>query len=93
MRKLVYLVILLWVMNSVGCAAENVVESGNTICPVSGEEIVKGEEIKYEYKGVNYNLCCKMCIKDFEKDPEKYIGKIEEQEEAGAEAEGHEHHH
>lgn len=62
---------------SMAFAAEEVVEYGNTLCPISGEKIVKGEEIKYEYEGVNYNLCCKMCNKDFEKDPEKYIKKME----------------
>lgn len=64
-------------MFSMAFAAEEVVEYGNTICPISGEKIVKGEEVKYEHNGVNYNLCCKMCEKDFGKDPEKYIEKME----------------
>jgi YHS domain-containing protein len=25
-----------------------------------------------EYKGDTYNLCCSMCIKEFNNDPEKY---------------------
>lgn len=55
------------------------VEVGNKICPVSGDKVpvpgqksAMGEVVKYEYKGKAYNLCCKMCIKDFQKNPEKY---------------------
>lgn len=62
-------------------------EAGNKICPVSGEKVGEmGEPFKIEYNGVIYNLCCKMCVADFNKDPEKYIEKIKKQmEEAAAE--------
>lgn len=46
----------------------------NTICPVTDEEADR--EIVTVYKGVTYALCCKRCLKKFEKDPEKYIKKI-----------------
>ncbi len=63
------------------------VEVGNKICPVSGDKIPapgeKGamgdEPVKYEYNGKIYNLCCKMCVKDFKKNPGKY-SKIAEDE-------------
>ena len=61
---------------------EAVVEVGNKICPVSGdkiEEIEEGAALKVEDKGKVYNLCCKACMKDFKKDPDKYIQKIEEE--------------
>lgn len=48
------------------------IKVGNRICPVSNEWIPEGEEIEYEYKGRIYSLCCKMCAKDFKKNPEKY---------------------
>ena len=61
-------------------------EVGNKICPVSSDKIPvpgqkgsMGETAKYEYKGKIYNLCCKMCAKDFKKDSEKY-SKIAEEE-------------
>ena len=55
------------------------VEVGNKICPVSGDEVGEmGEIVKKEYKGKVYNFCCKMCLKDFDKDPEKYVKKVEE---------------
>ena len=67
-------------------ANSKAVEVGNKICPVSGDEIPApgekgnmGEAIKYEYNGKIYNLCCKMCVKDFKKNPEKY-SKIAEDE-------------
>lgn len=62
------------------------VEVGNTICPIEGGKILPagekgemGEAVKYEYKGKIYNLCCAMCVKEFEKDPEKYSKAAEEQ--------------
>ena len=57
---------------------EGPIEVGNTICPVSGEKIDEETAYKVEFEGEIYNLCCKMCAKDFEKDPQKYIEKLEE---------------
>jgi YHS domain-containing protein len=47
-------------------------------CPVSGDKL--GEMDKpyvFVYKGQEVKLCCKMCKADFDKDPAKYIKKIE----------------
>lgn len=47
--------------------------AGNKICPVSKEPVGKmGDAYKMEYNGKEYNLCCKMCSKDFKKNPEKF---------------------
>ena len=55
------------------------VEFGNKTCPISGQEVGKmGPAHPVEYKGKVYNLCCAMCEKDFNKDPEAYIKKLEE---------------
>ena len=52
----------------------------NKICPVSGEGVYEmGDPVQYEYNGKIYNFCCKMCLKDFKKDPEKF-SKIAEEE-------------
>ena len=56
-------------------AAVNV---GNKICPISGEKIVMGKEGHVVYKGKEYNLCCNMCLKDFNKDPEKAIQTLKD---------------
>jgi YHS domain-containing protein len=50
----------------------------NTVCPVSGDKIEQGKATQVEYQGKIYNFCCAMCQKDFKKDPEKYIKKLEE---------------
>lgn len=56
-------------------------EVGNKFCPVSGEKVGQmGKVETIEYNGKMYNLCCAMCKKDFNKDPEKYIKKIEQKE-------------
>ncbi len=49
------------------------VEVGNKICPVGGEAVgTMGDIVKHEHNGKVYNLCCEMCIKDFDEDPAKY---------------------
>ena len=67
--------------------AAKAVELGNKFCPVTGDKIPapgeKGtmgdEPVKYEYNGKIYNLCCKMCVKDFKKNPEKYSAIAEKE--------------
>lgn len=51
-------------------------ETGNKICPITGEKIDK--KISYEYNGKTYYFCCQACIDEFKEDPEKYIKKMEE---------------
>ena len=47
-------------------------------CVVSGDKLgAMGEPVVYEYKGRKVKFCCKGCIKDFEKDPAKYLEKID----------------
>ena len=74
--------------------AKEAVDVGNKICPVSGEKINEKLKATYEYKGKIYNFCCKACVKDFKKDPQKYIEKLEAVEEKEtAEHQGHAGHH
>jgi Uncharacterized conserved protein len=49
----------------------------NTVCPVSGEQI-ENDKVTVAYEGKTYALCCKSCLKKFQKDPAKYIGKLSE---------------
>ena len=39
-----------------------------------------GDPFVYDYKEREIKFCCKGCLKDFKKDPAKYIKKIEEAE-------------
>lgn len=53
------------------------IEVGNSVCPVSGLKIRAGEEIKYEYKGKIYNFHSTSGVKEFKRNPEKYIQILE----------------
>ena len=46
-------------------------------CVVSGQKLGEmGKPHQMEYKGQTVLLCCKNCVKKFNKDPEKYMAKI-----------------
>jgi YHS domain-containing protein len=49
-------------------------------CVVSGDKLggEMGKPVNYIYKGQLVRFCCKGCIKDFEKEPGKYLKKIED---------------
>jgi|GEM_PF-1894231 len=61
------------------------VEAGNKICPVSGEKIEEEMKATYEYNGKIYNFCCASCVKEFRKDPDKYIKKVDDELKAASE--------
>ena len=47
-------------------------------CVVSGEKLDSmGTPYVYTYKDREIKFCCKDCVKDFKKDPAKYVKKIE----------------
>jgi YHS domain-containing protein len=48
-------------------------------CPVSGDKLGgdMGKPYIMEYKGREVKLCCKDCKADFDKEPAKYMKKIE----------------
>jgi YHS domain-containing protein len=52
----------------------------NTKCPVSGDDVDK--EVTQTYKGRTIAFCCKDCVKDFKKDPDKFIKKLDEEKAA-----------
>jgi YHS domain-containing protein len=48
-------------------------------CIISGDKLGEmGEPFVYEYQGREIKFCCKGCLKDFKKDPAKYIKMIDE---------------
>ena len=49
-------------------------------CVVSGEEIGGGEmkPFKVIHEGTDVWLCCKSCVKDFNKDPGKYVKQVKD---------------
>ena len=56
----------------------------NAKCPVTDDDADK--TITKEYKGRKIAFCCEDCVKDFEKDPKKYIAKLEKAEKAEKDA-------
>jgi YHS domain-containing protein len=50
-------------------------------CVVSGDKLGEmGDAYVYAYKGREIKFCCKGCLKDFNKEPAKYIKLIDEAE-------------
>ena len=50
-------------------------------CVVSGEKLGEmGDPYVWEYQGRQIKFCCEGCVKDFKKDPAKYLKMIDEAE-------------
>ena len=64
-------------------AAADQPEIAQKICPVMGGPI--DPNIYTDYNGRRIYFCCTSCLKAFEKDPEKYIAKVDEQLQGAAE--------
>ena len=56
----------------------------NSVCPVSGEELDKDQQL-VKYKGEIIGLCCKKCLKKIKADPEKYMKRLKKNGEADKE--------
>src|SRR5512141_3342861 len=52
-------------------------------CVVTGDKLGEmGDPYVYKYQDREIKFCCKGCLKDFNKEPAKYVKKIEEAEKA-----------
>ena len=52
-------------------------------CLVTGDKIGEmGKPPAIIYKGQEIKFCCKDCVKDFQKDPDKFLRKLAEAEQA-----------
>ena len=52
-------------------------------CVVSGEKLGEmGKPYVYTHEGREVRFCCKGCLKDFKKDPAKYVKKLDDAEKA-----------
>ena len=75
--KIVSFVILITIF-AVGyvLAGENTVKQiEQTTCPVMGGTI--NQSLYADYEGKRVYFCCEGCVPEFQKDPEKYINKLE----------------
>jgi hypothetical protein len=53
-------------------------------CLVSGEKLGEmGKPYVFTHDGREIQLCCKDCLKDFKKDPAKFVKKLDEAEAKG----------
>jgi len=59
-----------------GPAPSSKVKITQKLCPVMGQPI--DENIYVDYKGRRVYFCCQACVKAFNKEPEKYIKKLDE---------------
>lgn len=50
-----------------------------TTCPISGEKLgAHGAPMKVTDNGTDVWLCCRMCVKDFKKEPAKYTQMVKD---------------
>ena len=50
-----------------------------TTCIITGEKLGSmGKPYVFVHEGQEVKLCCKSCLKDFNKEPAKYLAKIKE---------------
>ena len=68
MKKSVFLAVLFFSFLSVLSADPS---TGNAICPVSHDSANPKHTLEHE--GQTYAFCCKKCMKEFKKNPSKYI--------------------
>jgi YHS domain-containing protein len=56
----------------------------NKECPVSGGPVA--EKYRTEYKGQYVYVCCEGCLNEFNKDPEKFIAKMSQEDKEAVQA-------
>jgi YHS domain-containing protein len=47
-------------------------------CVVSGDALEEGKEYTFVRNGQEVKLCCKDCLAEFNKNPDKFMAKIDE---------------
>ena len=71
-------------MTAASCFATEDAATGTTpvsyplsTCVVSGDKLgVMGAPVIVQHDGTEVRFCCKDCVKDFDKDPEKYLKRL-----------------
>lgn len=49
----------------------------NKTCPVEGKDHEVDPKVTTVYKGKTVGFCCRDCIDEFNKDPEKFVKKLD----------------
>ena len=76
MKKVLAVTTMLFFAFSVALFAADM-EKKQTLCPVKGKK-VNAEKV-VEYKGFKIYVCCNGCVKAFNKNPKKYMGKLKKE--------------
>ncbi len=58
-------------------ATQPAAKAVNKYCAVEGKDHEVDPKVTVVYKGKTIGFCCKDCQEEFEKDPEKYVKKLE----------------
>jgi len=59
----------------------DLVNAGNIVCPVMGAPVDENAKHTYTHEGKIYNLCCPSCAGALKDDPQRYLGKLAQEEE------------
>ena len=47
-------------------------------CVISGHSLTEmGKPVAYSYDGTEVQFCCPDCVEEFQKEPEKYLAKVQ----------------
>ena len=57
-------------------AATQPAKAVNKFCAVEGEDHEVDPKVTVVYKGKTIGFCCKDCVEEFQKDPEKYVKRM-----------------
>ena len=82
MRNLALAVMLILSIAAIGCTQR--AKPINQSCPVMGGEVDPNTPHAVEYQGQTIGFCCAGCVSEFEKNPEKYMSKVEAEKSANA---------
>ncbi len=55
----------------------NDTSAGNTICPIMPSRTID-KQFYADYAGKRYYLCCKLCVDQFERNPQRWAARAEE---------------
>ena len=91
MKKVLFMTVLAGALSASVFAADKKEDKADKkayplkTCVVSDEKLGDmGKPFIYKYKGREVQFCCSNCQKDFDKNPDKYLKKLDEAEKKAA---------
>ncbi len=75
--KVILVLFIVFTFVAAGLTVSFAKENTQVKCPVMGGKINK--DLYADYKGKRVYFCCEGCIEPFNKDPEKYIKKLQDE--------------